>query len=284
MRYVMIMMALALGAAFMWPAQAPEKPRAPARAPSTPPAEKPAHTWPQFALKYGYKKVGEKPEEFGVLIASEGRVYQFVVNNPEVILVDRVAGQVEIIHLRRREVAIVSQRQIDHATNRLREARWASIVATEKKGGKANRVQARIDRNLIDPRFEATTDPAAHAVHLRNASITVDARGEPDPDPVRLALTGHALTTLAKIDWLRNSANLPPYPRLDAIAALVDQHHWRPAELNYLLRLAGPPQRHHWVYHFVPKLTENDLVAVYRVDRVRGEAKRVDFEVFMNRE
>ena len=113
--------------------------------------------------------------------------------------------------------------------------------------------------------------------------MEVEASGEPDGDPARRALVISALTALAKLDAARDPAALPPFARLEAIAAL-DRDGMRPTEMSLLYRLAGPPTRDRRTYRLSEPPTPAELQALVRVDLMRAKAAPLRFEKYERRD
>jgi hypothetical protein len=86
------------------------------------------------------------------------------------------------------------------------------------------------------------------------------------------------LGSIAKLGAYRTPDDLPPFAELEAIAALTGERHQRPTELAYLYRLAGPPRKFRRTYRLIPTLTDREVEAIVRVDRLREVAPNVRYE------
>jgi hypothetical protein len=57
----------------------------------------------------------------------------------------------------------------------------------------------------------------------------------------------------------------------------------RPTEVSILYRLAGPPRKMRTTYLLVPSLTDRELEALARVDRLRRTAPSLSFTRYESR-
>ena len=214
------------------------------------------------------------------LVARHGRVYQFSAGTEEVVIIDPARGRVELLDIKRRVQTEVSFAQLDEGLDRVRATLGRAIRAREAAGGRGGAIEAAMTRDLLDPKFRRVDDPKAPRVRLTNATVEIDADGEADPDPLRLALVARSLETIAKLGAFRVPDDLPPFAELEAISALSAGRKLRPTSISYLYRLAGPPRRFRRTYRVVPTLTDREREAIARVDRLREEAPAVRYEQY----
>lgn len=254
-----------------------------ARPPSATPAPAPTttSTAADFKLVVRWFGVGDKPRATAELVARGGVVYQFLAESPgEILVIEPAAGRVTLFDLRRRVLTELSAKRLDAGLARLHRRTAEGVDRQGKSEAKADRVAAAAGRDLIEPRFAESYDPAAHSIRLTNPTVEIDARGEPEPDGGRLLLVANALAATVKVDVLRDPENLTAFTRLDALRRLVADRRLRPTELSALYRLTGPPQRARWTYRLVPALTDREREALTRIDAARTQSKAVGFEEY----
>jgi hypothetical protein len=268
----------AIGAAAADPtAQAQKGPEA-AAAPASVPA--PA----DFKLSIAFYGVGKEPITTAELVVRNGTAYLFASESPEeIVICDPAASRLEFLDLDRRIQAEVMLKVLEEKQAVLRRAIANVIKRREEEGGRANRLEAEMSRDLIEPNLAAAFEPAARHLRLTNPRVTVDATGEPEPDAARLALIDAVLTALIRLESVRDPKAIPPFIRLDALHALTAGHHLRPAELTFLYRLAGPPRKHRWTYRLVETLTAREIEALNRVIRLRERTPYVPFDRYESR-
>ena len=241
------------------------------------PAGTPGASSADFKVEVAEFGLGPKPVVTSEIVARDGRAYQFTPGNDEVVIIDPKRSRVELVDVGRRLQAIIPFAELNQSRSELKAAIAKTVDKRVEKGGRSNLVLAEITRNLIDPRFRVEGDPKGGHLRLLNPNVEIDASGEPDSDPDRLALVALCLDSIANLGAFRVPTDLPPFPELAAIATLAGENHLRPTELNYLYRLAGPPKRFRRTYHLVPSLTDREREAIDRVDRLRIEAILVPY-------
>lgn len=213
------------------------------------------------------------------LVFRNGLAYQFASDVPdEITIVDPGRARIQLLDLKRRLLTEVGTRQLDAAMARTRAQALARIDAQARSGVKADRVSAAITRDLFDPRFQAAYVADSHRLRLTNPSIEIDATGAPESDPARLSAIHTGLTTMARLDALRDPDGVPPFTRLQTFDAIASEHRLRPTEVSVLYRLAGTPKRLRWTYQLVPRLTDRETEAITRVDRMRADARFLPFD------
>jgi len=245
----------------------------PAPAADGPPAD--------FKLVIHVFGVGKSPLASADLVVRKGVAYQFMTEAAdEVMIIDPAQGRMMLLDLGRKVQTEVTAVGLDNALARLHRRLTATVAAREKTGKRADRVEASMTRDLIDPKFTERFDPATNRLRLTNGSVEVDAVGEPEPDPARLIAIVNALAAVAKHDTLREPEALPPFARLAAFRALAAQRGLRPTEITLLFRLAGPPKKQRWTYRLVTSLTDREREAISRVDRLRETAAFVGHDAY----
>lgn len=261
-----IVVALMLGLAGIG-GNGPETPRL---APSVP---------ADFKLVIALYGVGKEPIRKTNLVVHEGRAFHFDPGPPlEVILKDPGTGRLELLNLKTKVRSEVSFKKLDEFQTKLHRAITAAAAKREAQGGKANQVAAKMSRDLIDPRFSASYDDATHRLRLSNATVEVEASGEPESDGARLASIHAALAALVRLEAARNPTDIPPFPRLEALRALIMDHRLRPTEMAFVYHLAGTPQKLRWTFRMEPSLTTRELEAMARVEAVRERCRFARFE------
>lgn len=237
-----------------------------------------------FKIAFALYQVAEEPVDRGDLVFHRGRVYRFRHDSPELIIIKTTAREAEFLDIRGRDQASISFARIDLAMAALREALGQTIAELEKKGGRANLLAAAATRELLDPPLEVSFDDAKHTLHLQSQRVQVDAVGEPESDPARLAMIGEALVTLVKIDAMRAPDHRnPPFVQLTTLTDLTMKRQLRPSEITTLYRLGGPPLKYRWTYHLVPQLTDREREALARVEYLRLHASRLSFDQYERR-
>lgn len=216
----------------------------------------------------------------GEILARGGRVYQFADESDEVVVIDPGRGMVELIHLKRLVQTEVTFRELDDSLARLKATLARAISRSGKKDDRADAIEARMGRELIEPRFQVSTDPDGRRIRLANPTVEVDAAGEAEADAGRLALVALSLESFAKLGAFRAPSDLPPFVELEVIAAMTGDRRLRPSEVTYLYRLAGPPQKVRRTYRLTPALTDRDREGIRRLDRLREVAPSLRFDQY----
>ncbi|WP_254053446.1 hypothetical protein [Singulisphaera sp. GP187] len=233
---------------------------------STPPSPVGPADYKLVIAMYG---VAKEPISTTELVVHKGRAFLFNPGPPlEVMIHDPSAGRLEMIDLKRKIRSEISLKKLDEYTNKLHDAIAAASTKREAQGGKGNQIAAAMSRDLIDPRFSTSYDPAAHRLRLTSPTIEVEGDGVPEPDEARLASIHATLVALAKMDAVRDPRDLPPFPRLEALRALVVDHRLRPTELTFIYRLAGAPQKLRWTFRLEPALTNREREAIATVEAI----------------
>jgi hypothetical protein len=220
------------------------------------------------------------------VVALDGKVYQFTAESSEVVIIDVARKVVELFDLQHRMQTELALGDIDAMVVKIKEAIGRAIAKRESEGGRANRVAAQMSRDLIEPKFTrvATAKAEASKVRLTNPSVEVDATGEPDADPARLALVRLILETVAKLGAYQDPNDLPPFAELAAIGVLVEEKHLRPTELAFLYRLAGPPKKFRRTYRLVPSLTEREKESIGKIEVARKAAPVLRYEQYRQKQ
>lgn len=235
-----------------------------------PPAPAPAPA--DFKIDVGSFGASSKPVSTAQIVAKDGRTYLFSSDSNEVVIVEPKRAHVELLDIPRRIQVEITFAQLAESRTKLKAALVASVEKRESKGGRSNTVLAQMTRDMIEPRFRVEGDAKAGHFRLVNPTVEVDVAGESDPDAARLDLVATTMVALANLGAFRVPGDLPPFPELDAIAALAVERRLRPTELSFLFRLAGPPVRLRRTYRLTPSLTDREVEAIDRVDRLREVA------------
>jgi hypothetical protein len=246
---------------------------------------KPAGTAPSPAFRITVKQfeADRRPVARGEIIVSRGRTYYLESGSKEVIVLDPAAKAVHLIDVKMNLTADVPYRDIDAGLAEQREDQKKIIEAHSKGKTRAERIDAEFRRDQLEPRFEPKFDEASRTLRMGNPSVQVEARGEPDDDPARFAATADTLTTLARLRAYREPDDLRHLIQVETVSLLVGGRKLRPAEITYLLRLAGPPEKHRQTFELIPELTPEDLEGLDLIEAKFPEAHRVPFDRYNRR-
>jgi hypothetical protein len=261
------------------PAPAPATTPAPASSTLTAPAMIAVPEPADFKLSIAFYGLGKEPITTAELLFRGGLAYYFASEERgEILILDRAAARLDLLDLERKIQAALPFSQLDQKQAILHRAVEISIRDHEEAGTRADRVAAGMSRALIEPALKETYDPAARHLRLTNSAVTVDATGEPEPDPARRELIEAALRRLTQLAAARDPRAIPPFIRLDAIHALTAGHQLRPVELSFVYRLTGPPRRHRWTYRLTSPLSDRDVVGIKGLAKAREHLGYVSFE------
>ncbi len=238
--------------------------------PTPPPAD--------FRLHVASFGLGKEPVYTEEIVVHAGRAYVLPSNVKEVVIIEPARNQLVILDVGRRIQTEVTFEALEAALAKLKASLRSTIETLEKEGGRANEVEAKMTRELIEPRLATEPGSKPNRLRLTNPAVEVDADGEPEPDAARLATIAVVLPSIARLGAFRTPQDLPPFIELETIAALTGIRHQRPTELAYLYRLAGPPRKFHRTYQLIPTLTDREIEAIARVDRLRESAPVVRYE------
>ena len=227
---------------------------------------------PEFKLSVVYTGADQGPVVSGELLFGRGLVYEIYEGSDEVAVIDRARKILRLLDLKRQVQATLTFDDLERGIAKLRAESQATIAKGEKSAERADRIEAEIERDLLDPRFKATEAGDGRRVSLVNASVKVEAAGVPEPDSDRRALVGEALIVGTKLRGVRDPETIPPFAQLDTLSALVDVRKLRPADLTFVFRLSGRPERYRWTYEIVPILTAREREALARIDVLLSRA------------
>ena len=231
-----------------------------------------------YKLSFRYHELEESGTLTGDLIFREGRVYLFVSGSDEVVLIDPAIEIVRLLDIRRRATSELKFATINAAVERYRKDLRDEIATSEARNTRADRLEAAMDRDLLDPHFKAEANPDGRRIRLANPTVEVDAAGEPEEDGAKRQRIAEALSLMIKIRAIRFPDAIPPFSQLDALSELISARTLRPVELSFLFRLTGPPEKYVWSYTFVPTLTVREWEAIGRIDALLPQAARMSFE------
>jgi hypothetical protein len=238
-----------------------------------------------FKLSIALYGVRKEPLASAEMVVRRGVGYQFVSDTrEEVQIFDPGGSRITLLDLKRKVETEIGWAQLDANLARQRRAVAAAIEQREASDRRADRLAATMSRHLIDPHFDARYDPSISRLVLTNPTVEVEADGEPDSDPARLALVERLLTATAKLGALRDPEGIPPFTRIEALERLAETHHLRPTSVSMLFRLNGPPQRLRWTFRLVPELTAREREAIARVDRLQVECRLVPYRRYEEEE
>jgi hypothetical protein len=232
----------------------------------------------EFKLAIAFHESGKEPVSTASLIVRDGVAYYFHSDSPREILIVEPAARLVLLDLERKVQAALPLADLDAKQVMLHDAIAGAIRKHEQKGDRANRVAAAITRSLVDPALVEAYDPATRHLRLSNPNVAVEADGEPEPDAGRRSLLESALTTLVKLESVRDPKGIPPFIRLDTLHAVITGRQLRPTELSFVYRLAGPPRKQRWTYRPIPTLTAREQEGLRRVAVLRQVLPTLSFD------
>ena len=232
----------------------------------------------EYKLSFHYEDVKESGTLSGEVLFRENRVYQFLTGSDEVVVIDPAGKTVHLLDFRRKATTELKFSTIEGSLEKYRKDLRTDISGSEATNTRAGRLEAAMDRDLLDPRFKVEPDNTGLRLRLLNPTIEVDATGEPDRDELRLERIEEALALTAKLRALRVSDGIPPFAQLDTLSALCSARKLRPVQLTFLFRLTGPPEKYRWSYSFTPTLTEREWEALQRIDSLLLSTGPMSFE------
>ena len=233
-----------------------------------------------FKIRVASFGLGREPVSTEEIVVRRGRAYVFPSDSREVVIIEPAGGRVDLLDVGRKVQAEVTFRALDESLAKVKVTMTEAAEAREKAGGRGNVLEARMTRDLIEGGLKLAEGPGPHQFRLANPAVEVDASGEPEVDAPRLAMVAVTLGTIARLGAYRVPNDLPPFAEVEAIAALTGGRRLRPTELSYLYRLAGPPKKFRRTYRLVPTLTEREVEAIARVDRLREVAPSLRYEKY----
>lgn len=229
--------------------------------------------------------VRKEPLSTAELVVHNGRAFQFISGpSLEIVIHDLAGARLELVDLERKARTEVSLKKLDAFQVKLHDAIAAANSKRKSQGGRANEVAAAMSQDLIEPRFASTFEAPTRRLRLTNATVEVEARGDPEPDKARLSLITSTLAALTKLEALRDPSGIPPFSTLEALQLLTVEHGIRPTEMVFLYRLAGPPKKRRWTYHLEPNLTARELEALSRVELMMARCAYTRFELYERRD
>ena len=241
-------------------------------------ADGPSPVPADFKILVASYAIRKEPVSTEEIIIREGRAYVFASDTKEVMIIEPARQGLELLDVGRKVEAEVTFAMLDESLVKIKAKLLETVEGLEKQGGKANAIEAKMTRNLFETRLAIAHDPKTDRVKLTNPVVEVLADGEPEGDAARLGRVAVTLETIAKLGAFRTPNDLPPFIELEAIEALTGERKLRPTELSYLYRLAGPPQKFRRTYRIVPTLTDREVEAISRVDRLREAVPHVRYE------
>jgi hypothetical protein len=250
--------------------------------PPRPAAPAPAAS-PAFRITVRQFETDRRPVARGEIIVARGRAYYLESGSKEVIVLDPAAKAVHLIDLKMSVTADLPYSDIDAGLAEQREDQKKIIEAHARGKSRAERIDAEMRRDQLEPRFEPKFDEASRTLRMGNPSVQVEARGEPDDDPARFAATADTLTTLARLRARRELDDLGHLVQVETISLLVGGRKLRPAEITYLFKLAGPPEKHRQTFELIPELTPEDLQGLDLIEAQLPKARRVPFDRYNRR-
>ena len=233
-----------------------------------------------FKILIGEFSLKKEPISTAEVVVRRGRAYVFPSDSKEVLRIDPVGKRIDLVDIGRKVQAEVTFVELDQSLEKMKKVLASAAEAREKVGGRGPLLEAKMTRDLFQTRLDVveSAGPDGPRIRLTNPAVEVIADGEAEPDSSRLALTAVILSNIARLGAFRVPNDLPPFAELEAIAALTGDRKLRPTRLSYLYRLTGPPRKFHRTYRLVPTLTDREVEAIARVDRLRERIPSLRYE------
>ena len=232
----------------------------------------------EFKYAFRYRDLQESASLSGEWFFRDGRAYRFVQGADEVLVLDSKPKMVRFLDLRRKVTAELPFAIVEKSIEQYRADLREGIEASEAENTRGGRVEAAMDRDLLDPRFKVESVSEGSGFRLTNPTVEVDATGEPDTIEGRIGRIGEAFAIGVKLQALRFPEALPPFAQLDSLDILIASKKLRPVSLSYLFRLTGPPEKYEWTYTLTSALTERDWEALKRIDATFLTARSIRFD------
>jgi hypothetical protein len=248
---------------------------------STARADGPSPTVPaDFRMTVGSHGAGPDPIYTEEIVVHSGRIYVLPSNSKEVTIIEPSRSSLEILDVGRKVQTEITFQKLDESLVKLKTSLRDAIAKLEKQGGRGKLLEAQMTRDLFETRLEVTFDAKSNHLRLKNPAVEIEADGEAETDPARLAFIKSSLVNIARLGAFRAPNDLPPFVELETINDLIDQRKLRPTSIAYLYRLAGPPQKMRRTYKLTPTLTVREIEAIRRVDKLRESARSVRYDQY----
>lgn len=245
------------------------------------PARQSASDFKLVVTIYGIKK---EPIQRAELLSWRGRTFLVVSDSPEVVVLNPGTNRAELVDLERKVHTDLPFERLERYQVSLRKAIHSAIEKREKAGGRGDRIAAQMSRDLVDPQFKETFDAAAGRLRLTNSSAEIDIAGAPDGDQPRLDAIATGLAVMIKLASLRDPEAIPPFTRLDALKAMITDHHLRPTEMTIIYRLAGPPIKYRWTYALETRVSSDELQVLNKIGGLLESSRALRFEHYERRD
>lgn len=252
-------------------------------APDDPPRPAAPAVGPTFRLAFQQFDSGRRLVGRGEVIASRGKLFYLEKGSNEVVVFEPGRKGLRLVDIKLGVSADISYRELDAELAASREAHRKAVEAHAKSAARGERIDAEMRRDMSEPRFQVRYDESSRTLRLSNPTAQVEARGEPDDDAARFAAIAESLGTIAKLRAYREPDNLKHLIEIEAVSSLIDGRKLRPAEITYLFRLAGPPDKHRWVYTLVPEVTEQDRLGLDLIEGKLLKARHLPFDRYDRR-
>jgi hypothetical protein len=233
-----------------------------------------------FKMQIASFGAAKEPVYTEEVVFRSGRIYVFPSNSKEVTIIEPGRSLVEILDVGRKVQTEIPFQKLDDGMVKIKASLRAASENLEKQGGRGKILESKMTRDLFETKLEITHDPKTNHIRLKNPTVEVDADGEPEVDAPRLAMVTSALVNVARLGAYRTPNDLPPFIELESIAALTGERKLRPTSITYLYRLAGPPQKMRRTYKLIPTLTDREVEAISRVDRLREVAPSLRYDQY----
>ena len=234
-----------------------------------------------FKLRVTFHGAGAATTGVAELVIRNGVGYQFL-SDPKspVSIIDWNQGTITLLDLDRRIKTVVTAKQLDQFLGELYEEADRIVSMEEKSKSRSDRVSAEITRPLIDPNFEETYDDKAHSLTLKNRSVSIEMKGAAETDEARREAYSSCLIAVTGLGSMRDPDLLPPFTHLEAYKTLMLKHKLRPVEVTIVYRLTGPPKKLRIDYELISKLSEREIEAIARINKLNAIARAVSLNQF----
>ncbi len=243
-------------------------------------ADGPAPVPADFKLRIASYGLDPKPVYTEEVVIRAGKIYVFPSNVKEVTVIDPARSTLDIVDVGRRCQCEVTFATLDQAMVKIGRSLVEAAEKLEKQGGKARIVEAKMARDLFETKPEVTFDLERKRLLIKTPVADIDAIGEPETDLARLALIDSAIVNIARLGAYRSPDDLPPFLELRTLAEMTGARKLRPTSITYLYRLAGPPQKMRRTYQVVPTLTDREIEAIQRINKLREVVPSLRYDQF----
>ena len=222
-----------------------------------------------YKLKVTTFGLAPEPLSKDEYIFLKDRIYLIPLDEPEMIVVDRSESIIDLIHTKKRCQCELSIKELNQGIDKHRANLFQKIDTQEGQGGRANRLESKMARELVEARLSVTNLEGAGRWRMVNGVVEVEAEGKLPAPPVDSASLRLALETRLKIFAIRSPKDMPPFVELAALKEIFEVKKLAPTSISTIYRLAGPPLKVRRTYSWSDEVTDRDLRALSLVETLR---------------